>query len=183
MSSSSVAPLKLHGLLAEFSTPDAVVGAARSLREAGYTKVEGYSPYPMEALIEALHIPRSIVPRLVLLGAMVGGLGGYALQYWSQVIDYPLNIGGRPAHSWPSFIIPTFETTILLAALSAVVGMILLNGLPRPYHPLFNVERFSRASQDRFFLMVEAADPRFDREKTRSFLEGLDSESVSEVED
>ena len=172
----------IHGILAEFLTPDAVVGAAERVRAAGYTKVDGYSPYPMEELAHALGLRRSLMPRLVLGGGLAGLLGGYGLVYWTSVIDYPLNIGGRPFHAWPSFIIPTFETTILLAAVTAVFGMLALNGLPRPYHPVFNVKAFEGASQDRFFLCVESEDPRFDQEETRHFLETLGASAVTEVE-
>jgi hypothetical protein len=174
---------EIHGLIARFASAEAVVAAARRAREAGYSKLDAYSPYPMEELAEALHLPRSPMPRIVLCGAVLGALGGYALQYWSQVLEYPLNVGGRPFHAWPSFIIPTFETTILLAALFGVFGMILTNGLPRPHHPVFGAAGFERASQDRFFLCITAGDPRFDREQTRLFLQGLGPEAVSEVEE
>lgn len=172
----------IHGIMAEFATPNAVVGAAVRVREAGYTRVEAYSPYPMEDLAHALGLRRSLMPRLVLAGGLVGLVGGYGLVYWTSVVDYPLNIGGRPFHAWPSFIIPTFETTILFAAFAAVFGMLALNGLPRPNHPVFNVERFEGASQDRFFLCVESKDPCFDRQETRRFMETLGGDRVTEVE-
>lgn len=171
----------LHGLMAEFDTPGAVVAAARQARQAGYTKVDGFSPYPLEELIEALEVPRTILPWIVLAGGIAGCIGGFALQIWTSAIDYPLNIGGRPYVSLPSFVVPAFETTILLGAIAAVVGMIALNGLPRPYHPVFNVPSFSMASSERFFLLIEAADPRFDRTATRRFLEGLKPVEVSDV--
>jgi hypothetical protein len=172
----------IYGLMAEFPSADALVAAAHQVHEAGFQKVDAFTPYPIEAVSEALALPRSKVPLLVLVGGLLGGLGGYMLQYWSQVIRYPMNIGGRPVHSWPSFIVPTFECTILGAALTAVIGMILLNGLPLPYHPVFNVPRFALASRDRFFLVIEAVDPKFDPDATRSFLAGLNASEVSEVE-
>jgi hypothetical protein len=172
----------IYGLMAEFPSADALVAAAHQVHEAGFQKVEAYTPYPVEAVSEALDLPRSKVPLVVLIGGLLGGLGGYMLQYWSQVIRYPMNIGGRPVHSWPSFIVPTFECTILGASLAAVVGMILINGLPLPYHPVFNVPRFALASRDRFFLVIEAVDPKFDPDATRSFLAGLNASEVSEVE-
>ena len=172
----------IYGLMAEFPSADALVAAAHQVHEAGFQKVDAYTPYPIEAVSEALDLPRSKVPLIVLIGGLLGGLGGYMLQYWSQVIRYPMNIGGRPVHSWPAFIVPTFECTILGASLAAVVGMILLNGLPLPYHPVFNVPRFALASRDRYFLVIEAVDPKFDPDATRSFLAGLNASEVSEVE-
>jgi Protein of unknown function (DUF3341) len=173
----------LFGLMAEFHSPAEVVEAAHKVREAGYRKVDAYSPYPIEALVEALHLHHSRLPLLVLLGGIVGLLAGYGLQYWAAVIEYPMNIGGRPYHSWPSFIPPAYETTILFAALTAVLGMLALNGLPEPYHPVFNVPNFALASRDRFFLCIEAADPKFDREGTERFLAGLEGASnVTEVQ-
>jgi hypothetical protein len=172
----------IYGLMAEFPSADALVAAAHQVHEAGFQKVDAYTPYPIEAVSEALDLPRSKVPLLVLVGGLLGGLGGYMLQYWSQVIRYPMNIGGRPVHSWPSFIVPTFECTILGAALTAVIGMILLNGLPLPYHPVFNVPRFALASRDRYFLVIEARDPKFDAAATRRFLTGLNASEVSDVE-
>jgi hypothetical protein len=172
----------IYGLMAEFPSADALIAAAHQVHEAGFQKVDAYTPYPIEAVSEALDLPRSKVPLIVLIGGLLGGLGGYMLQYWSQVIRYPMNVGGRPVHSWPSFIVPTFECTILGAALTAVIGMILLNGLPLPYHPVFNVPRFALASRDRFFLVIEAVDPKLDPDATRSFLAGLNASEVSEVE-
>src|ERR1700710_1452899 len=171
-----------YGLMAEFATADALIEAAHQEATAGDTKVDAYTPYPIEAVSEALALPPSVMPKVVLAGGLLGGFGGYMLQYWSQLIVYPMNIGGRPFHSWPSFIIPTFECTILGAALAAVVGMILINGLPQPYHPVFNVPRFALASRDRFFLVIEAVDPKFDSAATRSFLAGLNASEVSDVE-
>ena len=171
----------LYGLLAEFDTPTALVSATERTRLAGYRKIDAYSPIPIEELSEALGLPRTRLPFLVLVGGIVGGLAGYGLQYWTQAVAYPLNIGGRPFHSWPQFIPVAFETTVLGAALTAFVGMWLLNGLPQPYHPVFNVPAFGRASTDRFFLCIEAADPLFDRMATQRFLEGLHPIGVSDV--
>lgn len=171
----------LYGLMAEFDSPSALVAAANAARRDGYQRMDAYSPIPIEELHEALGFHHTRLPLIVLAGGLVGGLGGYGLQYWSSVLEYPLNIGGRPFHSWPSFIPVTFETTILGAALAAVLGMLALNGLPMPYHPVFNAPRFALASRSRFFLCIEARDPRFDREATQRFLESLDPRGVSEV--
>ncbi|TMA80262.1 MAG: DUF3341 domain-containing protein [Deltaproteobacteria bacterium] len=172
----------IYGLLAEFDTPTELVTAARKARAEGYRVMDAYSPFPIEELAEALHFHDRRLPLVVLLGGLFGGVAGYALEYWTSVIDYPLNVGGRPLHSWPAFIPVTFETTVLCAALSAVLGMLALNGLPMPYHPVFNVPRFALASRDQFFLCIEATDPHFDRVITRRFLERLDPLSVSEVD-
>lgn len=171
------------GLLAEFASPEALVAAARRVRDAGYTKVDAYTPYSVEGLWDALRLKRSRVPLVVLLGGLCGGLGVLALQYWSAVIRYPLVIGGRPYAVWPAWVVPTFEGTILIASIAGVVGMILLNGLPQPYHPAFNLARFSRASSDAYFLSVESSDPRFDRRETEALLRSLDPLEVSEVEE
>jgi hypothetical protein len=171
----------LYGLLAEFDTPDGLVAATEKARLAGFRRIDAYSPIPIEALSEALDLPPTRLPRLVLLGGIIGGLSGYALEYWTQVIDFPVNVAGRPLHTWPHFIPVTFETTVLGAALTAFVGMWALNKLPMPYHPVFNVPAFARASTDRFFLCIEATDPRFDREETWKFLQGLHPVGVSEV--
>ena len=174
---------RLYGLMAEFHAPADVVAAARAVRQAGYEKVDAYSPYPIEELAEALHFHHSRLPLLVLLGGIAGLISGYALQYWAAVIEYPMNVGGRPFHSWPAFIVPSFETTILFAALTAVLGMLALNGLPEPYHPVFNVPSFALATRDRFFLAIEATDPKFDETHTRAFLESLPGVAdVAEVE-
>ena len=172
----------IYGLMAEFSTPHDVVAAARRVHEAGYRKVDAYSPYPMEELSEALDFHHSPLPKLVLAGGIAGAIAGYGLQYWTSVIHYPMNIGGRPLHSWVSFIPPTFEMTILGAALAAVFGMLALNGLPEPYHPVFNVPTFALASRDRFFVCIEATDPKYDHDETWRFLVSLGARAVSEVE-
>jgi hypothetical protein len=173
----------LYGLMAEFDNPNDLVAAARRAREAGYVRLDAYTPYPIEALTEALDIHDRRLPAVVLGGGILGGLAGYALCYWSSVLEYPLNIGGKPYHSAPAFIVPTFETTILFAAFAAVLGMLALNGLPMPYHPVFNTPRFALASRDRFFLCIEARDPKFDHEGTRAFLTTLGSSVVMDVED
>jgi hypothetical protein len=172
----------IYGLLAEFSNPTELVTAARRAREEGYQRVDAYTPFPVEGLAEALGFHHSGVPLLVLIGGVVGCVTGYLMQYYLSAVDYPLNVGGRPLNSWPAFIPITFELTILFAALTAVLGMLALNGLPMPYHPLFNVPRFALATRDRFFLCIEATDPKFDREETRRFLERLVPREVSEVD-
>lgn len=173
----------VYGLMAEFDDPSALVAAAQQAHAEGYRRMDAYSPFPIEELHDALGMGMSTLPLIVLIGGVIGCLGGYALQYWVAAIAYPVNIGGRPLHSWPAFIPVTFECTILSAALFAVLGMLALNGLPMPYHPVFNVERFALASRNRFFLCIEATDVRFDLEKTRAFLEGLGPREVSTVND
>jgi hypothetical protein len=143
--------------------------------------VDGFSPYPIEELVEALDLHRSHLPKLVLAGGVAGLLGGFGLEYWASVIEYPMNIGGRPFFSWPSFIVPAYETTILFAAGAAVLGMLALNGLPEPYHPVFNVPGFALASRDKFFILIEAADPKFERGETAELLRRLGASEVSEV--
>ena len=173
---------ELYGLLAEFHSPEEIVKAAEAVHAAGYRKVDAYTPYPMEDVLDALHLHKTHVPKLALAGGLLGLAGGWALQYWASVIEYPMNIGGRPYHSWVSFIPPAYETTILFAAFSAVIGMIALNGLPQPYHPVFNAPRFERASQDAFFLAIEASDPKFDASATRQFLSSLKAREVVQLE-
>jgi hypothetical protein len=173
---------ELWGLLAEFETPQEMVEAARQCHEAGYRRMDAYSPYPIEAAAEAIGFHKNRLPLVVLGGGLAGMLGGFALQYWTTVIDYPLNVAGKPFFSWPAFIIPAFECTILGAALAAVLGMLALNGLPQPYHPVFNSERFAMASRDRFFLCIEARDPKFDHDETWAFLTRLGPRVVMDVE-
>jgi hypothetical protein len=171
----------LWGLLAEFETPTGLVRATEQARLAGYRQMDAYSPIPIEELSEALGLERTRLPKIVLLGGILGGMGGFGLEWWASTIAYPFNIGGRPLNSWPQFIPVTFETTVLGAALTAFIGMWALNKLPQPYHPVFNVPEFARASTDRFFLCIEATDPRFDLEATASFLKGLHPVGVTEV--
>lgn len=172
---------KMYALMAEFDSATAIVSAARKARDAGYAKVDAYTPFPIHELDAALRLPRTKLPWIVFFGGIAGTLGGFALEYWVSVIDYPLNIGGRPLASWTAFVVPAYETTILLASITAVVAMIALNGLPQPYHPVFNAPRFERASQDGFFLVIEAADPRFSLDQTRAFLAGLHAKDVVAV--
>jgi hypothetical protein len=174
---------KLYGLLAEFDSATAIVSAAREAREAGYVKVDAYTPFPIHQLDEALRLPRTKLPWIVLGGGITGTLAGLGLQYWASAIEYPLNVGGRPYASWPAFVVPAYETTILFAAFTTVIAMILLNGLPQPYHPIFNAPAFSSASADRFFLCIETADPKFDHTATRQFLQGLQPLGVTDVVD
>ena len=174
---------RLHGLLAEFEGPDDLLQAAERARGEGYRHMDAFTPFPIEGLAEAIGFHRNRLPLLVLIGGICGAGGGFFLQYWIAVVNYPMNIGGRPFNSWPSFIPVTFEMTILLAALTTVLGMLALNGLPMPYHPVFNVPRFALASRDRFFLLIEVADPHFDREATLRFLESLGAREVSDVAD
>lgn len=173
---------RVYGMMAEFETPPALLDAVRRARQAGYRKMEAYTPYPIEELAHDIGHEHSALPWIVLAGGIVGAVAGFGLQYWASVISYPVNIGGRPFNSWPSFIPVTFECTILLAALAAVLGMLALNGLPMPHHPVFNVERFEHASRDRYFLCIQARDPKFERETTRRFLESLAPYEVEEVD-
>ncbi len=174
---------KLYGLMAEFKEHEEVVEAAKHAYAAGYRRMDGYSPFPVEGLAEALGHESTAVPLFTLLGGILGGLGGYFMEWYAMGRLYPLNVGGRPLNSWPNFIPVTFELTILIASLSALLSMLILNRLPQLYHPVFNVPEFRRASIDRFFLCIEARDPTFDLLETRRFLEGLKPERVSEVEE
>jgi len=174
----------IYGLLAEFEQPEELVDAVRRARAAGYRKMDAYTPFPIEHLAEELGFHRTALPLVVFIGGLIGCAGGFFLQYWISALDYPLNIGSRPLNSWPSFIPVTFELTILFAALFAVLGMLGLNGLPMPYHPLFNSPRFALASRNRFFLCIEAGDRQFNRETTAKFLSELNPKGgVSQVEE
>lgn len=173
-----------YGVLGEFDTEHQLLHAARAARQAGYENVEGYTPFPIEALTEALGLKRNKVPLLTLIGGLCGGLGGFYFQYWVNVTSYPMNIGGRPFNSWPAFIPVTFELTVLGASLAAVFGMLALNGLPEPYHPLFNVDRFVKhATTDKFFLCIEARDKKFNVAEATRFFESVHATNISEVQD
>ena len=174
-------PRGIYGVMAEFEDPTSLVSATRAAYHNGFRKLDAYTPFPIEELNEALHLHKNKLPLIVLIGGILGGLTGYLMQYYVTVIYFPINIAGRPLHSWPSYIIITFELTILFATISAVLGLLALCGLPMPYHPVFNVPRFSAASRDRFFLCIEATDPLFDLEKTSRFLESMEPKEVSEV--
>src|SRR5712691_4877349 len=171
----------IYGIMAEFDSAQGLIDAAKRTYEAGYKKIDAYSPFPIEGLAEEIGFHHDEVPLVVLIGGIIGGLSGNLMQYWMSAVAYPLNIGGKPYHSWPAFIVITFEMTILFAGISAVLGMLALNGLPMPYHPVFNVPRFALASKDRFFLIVFASDPKYHRAETRDFLSSLQPRSISEV--
>jgi hypothetical protein len=171
----------IYGLMAEFDNPSALVAATRAVREKGYRRIDAYSPFPIEELSDALHLHKNRLPLIVLGGGILGGALGYLLQYFVTVVYFPINIAGRPLHSWPAYIIITFEMTILFAAIAAVLGLFGLCGLPQPYHPAFNVPRFALASRNRFFLCIESTDPMFDPAATSQFLETLEPREVSEV--
>lgn len=171
----------IYGIMAEFDSPTALLEAARRTYQAGYRKIDAYSPFPIEGLAEEIGFHHDAVALVVLIGGIIGGLTGYLMQWWCDAVSYPLNVGGRPPHSWPAFIVITFEMTVLFGGISALFGMLALNGLPMPYHPVFNVPRFAFASKDRFFLIIFSSDKQYDQVAVRKFLEGLDARSVSEV--
>ena len=171
----------IYGVVAEFDTPEQLLDAAKKVHAAGYRKIDAFSPFPIEGLPEAMGLKRNNVPIITLLGGLAGGIGGFGLQYWVAAITYPMNIGGRPLNSWPAFIPVTFELTVLGASLCAVFGMLALNRLPHPHHPLFNVQRFSHASSDRFFLCIESNDPKFRLEECARLLQNLHAHHVTEV--
>lgn len=171
----------IHGLMGEFGTPEELIHAVEKVREAGYRRIDAYAPFPVEGLSEALGLKRNMVPLITLIGGLVGGVGGFFFQYWAAGITYPLNIGGRPLNSWPAFIPVTFELTILGASLAAVFGMLALNRLPHPHHPVFNVHRFAHASSDRFFVLIESNDPNFHLEKCARMLEEVHAQHITEV--
>lgn len=172
----------IYGLMAEFDEPGELLAAAHKAHAEGYRKMDAYSPFPVEGLAEAIGFHRNMVAPLVLIGGILGCLTGFCLQYYVAVIHYPINIAGRPLNSWPAFIPITFELTVLFGAVFAVLGMLALNGLPMPYHSVFNVPGFALATRNRFFLCIESADPKFDRKKTGDFLSGLPTREVSEVQ-
>src|SRR6476659_9752516 len=173
---------KLYGIMAEFDNPSELVAAARRTYEAGYRRINGYSPYPIEELDEAIGFKRTTLPLIVLAGGIIGGLGGFFMQYWMEVVDYPLNVGCKPFNSWPAFIPITFESTVLVAAFAAVLGMLVLNKLPQPYHPVFNAPNFALATRDRFFLVIEANDPQFNHADVNEFMKTLNAQDVLDVE-
>lgn len=171
----------LFGLAAEFKTPEAVLAAARAVRAAGYRRIDAYSPFPVEGLAEALGYARTRVPLIVGFGGLFGACFGFFMLWYANVISYPWNVGGRPANSWEAFIPITFELGVLCASLSAAVGMLALNGLPMPYHPVFNIPSFSLASRDKFFLVIESSDEKFDYNAVRTLLQALGAVSLAEV--
>lgn len=171
----------IYGLLAEYDTVPGMVSAAEKAHEHGYRRMDTYSPFPIEEAAEAIGFHKNRVALVVLIGGLLGGLGGYSLEYWVSVLAYPINVGGKPWHSWPAFIPVTFECTVLGASIAAFIGMLAMNGLPMPYHPVFNAPNFSAASKDKFFLCIEAADPQFDLTQTRRFLEQTSPRVVTEV--
>jgi hypothetical protein len=177
-----VTETKLYGLMAEFNDPERLLEAARRAHAAGYRQMDAYSPMPVEGLAEAIGFRTSMVQRMVFIAGLLGATGGFTLCWWMTVVAYPHNVAGRPLNSWPAYVPITFESMVLVACLTAVVGMLALNGLPQPYHPVFNVVRFEHASRDKFFLCIEAADPKFDPQATREFLEQLEPEGVIDVE-
>jgi hypothetical protein len=173
---------KLYGVMAEFDNPSDLVSAAHRTYRAGYRRINGYSPYPIEELSEAIGFTRTSLPLIVLIGGILGGLGGFFMQYWMEVINYPINVGGKPYNSWPAFIPVTFECTVLCAAFAAVLGMLALNKLPQPYHPVFNAPNFALATRDRFFLVIEASDRRFEHDEVVAFMKGLEPKDLIDVE-
>jgi Protein of unknown function (DUF3341) len=172
----------LYGVMAEFDNPSDLVVAARRTYEAGYRRINGYSPYPIEELSEAIGFTHTRLPLIVLLGGVIGAVGGFFMQYWMEVMNYPLNVGGKPLNSWPAFIPITFETTVLCAAFAAVLGMLVLNKLPQPYHPVFNAPNFALATRDRFFLVVEANDPMYNHDEVVELFKSLHAQDVTDVE-
>ena len=172
----------LYGVIAGFENPSDLVAAARRVYSLGYRRINGYSPYPIEELSEAIGFTHTSLPLIVFIGGLVGGIGGFLMQYYMEVIDYPINVGGKPYNSWPAFIPITFEMTVLVAAFSAVLGMLVLNKLPQPYHPVFNVPNFAMATRDRFFLAIEANDPKFDHAEVVELLKSLNAVEVNDVE-
>ena len=175
-------PETIYGYMAEFTTGEQLLEAARRASTAGYRRIDAFAPFPIEGLAEAIGFHRTRLPLVVFVAGVIGGCSGYFLQYYAAAVSYPINVGGRPLNSWPAFVPVTFEMTILFAAAAAVFGMLALNGLPTPYHPVFNVPRFALASRDRFFLCIKARDPKFDLEETRTFMLTLNPREVSRIE-
>ena len=171
-----------YGVMAEFENPTDLVAAARRVYSLGYRRINGYSPYPIEELSEAIGFTHTSLPLIVFLGGLLGGLTGFFMQYWMEVIDYPLNVGGKPFNSWPAFIPITFECTVLVASFAAVLGMLVLNKLPQPYHPVFNAPNFALATRDKFFLVIEANDPVFKHDEAIQFMKTLGGIEVNDVE-
>ena len=172
----------LYGVIAEFENPSDLVAAARRVYSLGYRRINGYSPYPIEELSEAIGFTHTSLPLIVFIGGLIGGIGGFLMQYYIEVIDYPINVGGKPYNSWPAFIPITFEMTVLVAAFSAVLGMLVLNKLPQPYHPVFNLPNFAMATRDRFFLAIEANDAKFHHAEVIELLKSLNALEVNDVE-
>lgn len=172
---------QVHGLIAEFDDPDTLLTATTKAHEAGYRAMDAYAPYPVHGLAEAMGVRKTYVSLVTLIGGFTGALTGLGMQYFASVWHYPYSIGGKPNFSWPAFMPITFELGILFAAFSALGSMLIFNGLPQPYHPVFNAKRFERASSDGFFLCIETTDAQYDTEQTKTFLEGLGPVEVSEV--
>src|SRR5947209_18369734 len=175
-------PRRLYGVMAQFDTPSRLVAAARETYAAGYRQINGYSPFPIEELTEAIGFKRTTLPLIVLAGGIIGALGGFFMQYWMEVIDYPINVGGKQFNSWPAFIPITFECTVLVASFAAVLGMLALNKLPQPYHPVFNAPNFALATRDHFFLVIEASDRTFQHEEVMQFMRSLGPKDLIEVD-
>jgi hypothetical protein len=171
----------IYGLLAEFDRPGDLLRASERAHADGYRRLDAYTPFPIHGLSDAVGFHRTRLPWIVFFGGLTGCLGGFFMQWFANNVHYPINIGGRPLNSWPAFIPITFECTILFASFSAVIGMLALNGLPQPYHPLFNAPNFELASRSHFFLCIEATDAKFDVEQTRAFLQSLGARSVALV--
>ena len=174
--------IELYGLIAEFTEPEPLLAAAEKAHEAGYRDMDAYTPMPVEGLAEAIGFRRTLIEKIVFVAGLLGATGGFMLCWWMTVVAYPHIVAGRPLNSWPAYIPITFESMVLVSCIVAVIGMLALNGLPQPYHPLFNVKEFERASRDRFFLCIESTDPKFDLGETRNFLESLQPVEVLEVE-
>ena len=174
-------PSPIFGVMAQFDDVTTLMRAARRVRESGYTRTDAFTPFPVHGLDDELGVRKTVLPKLVLGAGILGAFAGFGMQYFAMVIHYPLNIGGKPLNSWPAFIPITFEVTILFAALTAVIGMLALNGLPQPYHPVFNIRNFERASEDQFFLCIESDDPKFDAAEARDLLSAAGAVEVTDV--